>query len=79
MLQELSKCKVMLEGGRRKEEEENQREKGRVVGEGSQEGGGGGKKEETGREESREHCLSKSTEGERQGKVGEVGKEFTVP
>ena len=23
--------------------------------------------------------MSKSTEGERQGKVGEVGKEFTVP
>ena len=50
MLQELSKCKVMLEeggrkeeGGKREEEEENQREKGRVVeqmSEGSQEGEG---------------------------------------
>ena len=45
MLQEVSKCKVMLEEGGRKEEQENQREKGRVVeqmSEGSQEGGRAG-------------------------------------
>ena len=39
---------------------------------------GGGEKEETAREES-DSPTSKSTEGEKQGKVEEVGKVFTIP
>ena len=67
-LQELSKCKVMLEegGGRKKEgrREEGRREEG-------------GKERREGSREGRkllDSPMSKSTEEERQGKVGETSK-----